>query len=274
MAGRALIKLALFGTPVNHSASPRIHQAFAKQAALEVDYRAIDTPLGSLSKALGAFTDRGGQGCNITLPLKHEAMELAVHCSDHVALSEAANTLVRDAHGWHAHSTDGIGLVADLNSAGINPDGKKVAILGAGGATASALAALLDANPSEVGIYNRSERTAFELAYRHQHLGPVFGTGLNSLAGAGRFDLIINATSIGHQGQVPPINPGLFQPDAWCYDLNYGVAAVPLKNWCTGHKVQYRDGLGMLVEQAAASFRLWTGFEAETKSVLEALQRA
>jgi shikimate dehydrogenase len=270
----ALIRLALFGSPVGHSASPRIHTAFAREAGLEVEYRAIETPLGQLETALQTFTRAGGHGCNITLPLKGEAMQLAVHCSEHVALAEAANTLVRAGDHWRAESTDGIGLIADIKAAGIELDGARLAILGAGGAAAGILAALLDANPAEVGLYNRTERSAFNLARRHQHLGPVFGTGLNALAGAGRFDLLINATSSGHNGQLPPISPSLFKPGAHCYDLNYGPAAVPLHNWCKEHHIGHRDGLGMLVAQAAASFELWTGFKPETAPVLEALRSA
>ena len=218
------------------------------------------------------FLAAGGEGCNITLPLKGEAMELAVHCSEHVALAEAANTLVRTGDGWRAENTDGIGLISDLKAAGLALEGLRVAIIGAGGATAGVLAALLDAGPAELAVYNRTERTAFELARRHQHLGPVFGTGLHALAGAGRFDLLINATSNGHQGQLPTISPSLFKPGALCYDLNYGAAAQPLRAWCAEHQLAYRDGLGMLVEQAAASFRLWTGLSPDTTPVLEALR--
>lgn len=268
-----MIRLALFGSPVGLSASPQIHAAFARQAGLAVDYRAIETPLGRLEEALQAFTLSGGHGCNITLPLKGEAMQLAVHCSEHVALAEAANTLVRTGDAWRAETTDGIGLIEDLKAAGLALDGARVAILGAGGATGGILAALLDANPGEVAIYNRTERTAFNLARRHQHLGPVFGTGLNALAGAGRFDLLLNATSTGHKGQLPPISPSLFAPGAHCYDLNYGGAAEPLRGWCHEHKIAFRDGLGMLVEQAAASFNLWTGFRPDTAPVIGTFSR-
>lgn len=267
--GAGLIRLALFGAPVARSLSPRIHALFAKQAAIPAAYEAIETPPGTLAKALARFADSGGAGCNITVPLKTEAMDLAANCSAGVRLAGAANTLTIDAGGaWRADNTDGAGLVGDL-SREMGIEGRSLAIGGAGGAAAGVLAALLEQQPAGVTLINRNRDKAAELAQRHAGLGTIKVLDWNTANRQGRHDLFINATSLGHAGQLPPIEAGLF--DA-CYDLNYGAAAEPLRNWCSGHGIPYRDGLGMLVEQAAESFRIWTGFSPDTRPVLEELR--
>jgi len=269
-----LIRLALFGAPVRHSLSPQIHAAFARQGNLKVSYRAIETPPGALADALQKFAASGGAGCNITLPLKREAMELAADCSDRVQRAEAANTLVRlDGGSWRAENTDGTGLVRDLRADGrFSLPGARIALLGAGGAAAGILAAVLEAGPAEVRIFNRTPGRAARLAARHADLGAVAGTGLDAVGGAG-FDLVINATSAGHHGDLPPMPGGLFGPGGGCCDLNYGPAAEPLRQWCLDQDIPYRDGLGMLVEQAAESFALWTNFKPDTGAVLAQLRR-
>ncbi len=267
-----MITLAVFGQPVHHSLSPQIHLAFGRQAGLAVAYRAIEVAPGGLAEALDALAARGGVGCNITLPLKHEARFLAHARSDRVELAEAANTLLRDGEHWYAENTDGTGLVGDLRRSGLDPAGKKIALLGAGGAAAGVCAALLDARPSELRIYNRTVDRALALAERHQALGPVTADGMDRL-GEEPFDLVLNATALGHSGEHPPLRRELFAPGSALYDLNYGRAAEPLGRWAREAGVAYRSGLGMLVGQAAESFRLWTGFEPDPAPVLEELSR-
>jgi shikimate dehydrogenase len=268
-----VITLAVFGQPVVHSLSPRIHLAFGQQAGLSVAYRAIEVAPGGLAEALDALAARGGVGCNVTLPLKHEARALARSCSDHVELAQAANTLLRDGAGWHAENTDGTGLIRDLRRNGLDPTGKRVALLGAGGAAAGVCAALLDAGPSELRIYNRTVDRALALAERHRPLGPVSADSMDRL-GEESFDLVLNATALGHRGDMPPVSVDLFTPGGALYDLNYGRAAEPLENWAQQAGVTYRSGLGMLVGQAAESFRLWTGFEPALEPVLAELRRS
>jgi shikimate dehydrogenase len=270
-AGEAL-RLALFGSPVGQSKSPRIHRLFARQARLEIRYEAIETPAGTLAAALERFAAEGGAGCNVTLPLKAEAAALARACSPAVERAGAANTLLRAEHGWRAENTDGVGLLADLRAGNLEPRGRRIALLGAGGAAAGILGALLEQPPREILIFNRTQTAAIELADRHAFLGVVSGHGLDALAGAGAFDLVLNATSAGHDGGLPPLAESLFTPDGACYDLNYGPAAAPLAAWCHEHRIPYRDGLGMLVEQAAESFRLWTGHSPDTPPVLQSLR--
>jgi len=266
---RGLIRLALFGAPVRHSLSPDIHRGFAGQAGLAIDYRAIETGPGALAEALAEFAQGGGRGCNITLPLKREAMLLAGTCSERVRLAGAANTLTRAGDGWSADNTDGTGLARDLAAWGGAPlAGLRVAVLGAGGATAGVLAALLAERPHEVVVFNRTRSRALDLAERHAGLGSVLGRGLEDLERAGPFDLLINATSLGHAGGIPPLAAAHFAGHGRCYDLNYGPAASPLRAWCEERGIDYRDGLGMLVEQAAESFAIWTGFRPDTAPVL------
>lgn len=270
-----MIHLALFGRPVRHSLSPRIHSDFGKQSFLGARYDAIDTGPGELADALREFAAAGGSGCNITLPLKHEAMALASRCSGAVERAGAANTLSLDGQGgWDADNTDGVGLRRDLQRVPeLKLRGKDIAIVGAGGAVAGVLGELLATDPAKIRIFNRTAQRAEALADSHAELGPVEGGGLAALAGAGPFSLLINATSLGHAGAVPELNEDLFAPGGICYDLNYGRAAEPLAQWAREHRIRYRDGLGMLVEQAAESFRLWTGFVPNAAMTLERLRR-
>ncbi len=272
--GTGLIRLALFGSPVRHSLSPRIHAAFARQGGLDVVYEAVETLPGTLAEALARFAAAGGLGCNITLPLKREAVQLAATCSERVRLAEAANTLVHEGdERWRAENTDGTGCVGDLQAdPRFRLAGARIVMLGAGGAAAGVLAALLEASPLEVVILNRTAGKAERLARRHGDLGRVSGRGLDDAAECGGFDLVINATSAGHGGGLPALDDGLFGTDGACYDLNYGVAAHPLRQWCLERRIHYRDGLGMLVGQAAESFRIWTGFEPDSQAVTRELR--
>jgi shikimate dehydrogenase len=266
-----MIRLALFGQPVSQSLSPKIHGLFAQQAGLEVTYEALDTAPGTLAAALQQFADRGGTGCNITLPLKGEAAALAVDRSERVQLANAANTLQHDVQGWHADSTDGPGLLMDLQRLRMETAGKRLAVLGAGGAAASVTASLLDSRPASLTVFNRNLSRAEALAERHAHLGNVTARPLHAVSSSGTFDLVINATSLGHKGDLPPLHAAMFSPQGQCYDMNYGPAARGLEEWCAAQGIMHASGLGMLVGQAAESFRIWTGFRAAMQPVLTAL---
>jgi len=268
-----VIRLALFGSPVRHSLSPRIHRQFANQGALELQYDVVDTPTGGLGKALATFREGGGFGCNVTLPLKGEALGAAAAAGERAQQARAANTLLWRKGGWYADNTDGVGFITDLRACGIDAGARRVAILGAGGAAAGILATLLRTAPEAVDLFNRSADTAAELAGRHAGLGPVRARPMTDLAGAGAFDLVINATSLGHDGERPPLGRANFARDSACYDLNYGDAAAPLRDWCREKELAYHDGLGMLVRQAAESFRLWTGYGPLAGPVVDTLRR-
>ena len=273
--GAPLIRLAVFGQPVAQSLSPRIHKLFADQFGLPLDYTAREATPDTFSEYVSQLAREGGLGCNVTLPFKNAAWRLAARCSEDAARAEAANTLVFTPGDWYADNTDGRGLVDDLEcNARVMLAGSRICLLGAGGAAAGVLAALLRSGPSRIAILNRSGDKAVDLAARHADLGQVTGGGLDAAGEAGPFDLLVNATSQGHHGAAPPLQAAWFAREALCYDMNYGPASAPLDKLCGKFGVRYCDGLGMLVGQAALSFALWTGKQPDTAPVLTALRVA
>ncbi|MBT8058446.1 MAG: shikimate dehydrogenase, partial [Gammaproteobacteria bacterium] len=265
-----MIRLAVFGKPVSQSLSPRIHGLFAQQFGLDVDYRAIEAEPGKLGLLVRELVNEGGRGCNITAPLKNEAWRIATRCSDAANRAQAANTLVFAGTEWFADNTDGGGLVSDLRRLrGDRLGSARICVLGAGGAAAGVLAALFAEKPEEVVIANRTRDRAVDLRDRHSDLGRVTARTPAELSESEPFDLLINATSLGHSGAAPDIEPAWLRANGLCYDMNYGPASAPLAKRCSEQGIRYSDGLGMLVGQAALSFRLWTGRSPETKPVLE-----
>ncbi len=265
------IKLALFGTPIQSSLSPFIHGRFAQQAGLSIDYQLIETGPELFPEQLEAFRLAGGVGCNITLPLKRHAWQLSARASAQVIEAQSANTLIQQSDGsWKADTTDGVGLLTDLKeNQGLALQGKRILLMGAGGAAAGVLGSLLDEEPRVVVIVNRNiERARTMLAHFHQSSSCEV-VGWDQLAQLPAYNLIINATSLGHQGKVPALSGAMFAPGALCYDLNYFKAGRPLQHLCETLGKPYCGGLGMLVEQAAKSFYLWTGFEPHTRPVIE-----
>lgn len=273
--GSGLIKLALFGSPVKASLSPRIHTLFAAQFGLEIEFQCSEAQAEDFPGRLEEFRLAGGSGCNVTLPLKRQAWKLATDSSVQAGLAQAANTLVyQPASGWFAHNTDGAGLVTDLTgNHGIELAGQRLLILGAGGAAAGILGSLLACTPREIMLVNRKLHRARALAQRFSSLGNVSVTSWQDLPAQGSFNLVINATSLGHQGQAPQLTPAQFMPGALCYDLNYLKASQPLKERCEEMHQPYIDGLGMLVEQAAKSFRTWTGKQPHRRVVIDVCKR-
>jgi len=265
-----VIRLAVFGSPIIHSRSPEIHRSFARQYGLEIDYRAIEANAETFPGQLEELAAQGGRGCNVTVPLKHEAWRLAQKSSDSASRARAANTLLfKTEKDWFADNTDGRGLVRDLVSNLDHPIlGSRVCIIGAGGAVAGILGDLLAQGPTSIAIANRTLERARQLQEQFSGLDAI---SLTDLRVQGPFDLVINATSLGHSGKHPGLPSSMFHPDSLCYDLNYGAFAEPLRNFCHEAKIRYRDGLGMLVEQAALSFELWTRKMPDTKSVLKQL---
>jgi shikimate dehydrogenase len=269
-----LIRLALFGSPVRHSVSPQIHMAFAKQTGLKIEYTAIETDAGAFAETLATFLAGGGQGCNVTVPLKHMAYTLASGVDENARMAKAANTLIPRAQGgWNASNTDGAGLVMDLETLqAVSLSARRICILGAGGAVAGILAPLLRRQPAEIVIINRTHSRADELANRYSELGHIRAGSLAELAQSEPFDLVIHATSLGHGGETPSLPSSLLATDGLCYDLNYGHAAEPLRKHCGRQDIRYSDGLGMLVAQAAESFNLWTGLRPDVSNVLSQLR--
>lgn len=269
-----MIRLAVFGQPIAHSLSPRIHRLFAAQHGLEIDYQAIEASRDTFPTRLNELAARGGRGCNVTVPLKRDAWKLAARSSEGAQLAQAANVLVfDDAAGFFADNTDGPGLVSDLQPLlDCRSGSARICLLGAGGAAAGVLQALLKAGPELIVIANRTAERADELIRSHAGLGALDHCTPEEIPDRGPFDVLINATSMGHHGLAPDISDTWLKPGGLCYDLNYGMAAKPLKHACERLGLRYSDGLGMLTAQAALSFRLWTGIMPETAPVLAALR--
>lgn len=264
-------RYAVFGQPIAHSLSPRIHAMFGEQLGIAVDYRAIETGPAEFPARLEAFTRDGGVGANVTVPLKQDAAALCRSLSDRAHHCGSVNTLVPDGDAWHGDSTDGVGFLLDLRDRlGFDPRDRRVLLLGAGGAARAVAFALADAGVGALLIANRSAERAAALA---DALGPA--ARAVAWRGAGTpdpFALVVNATSAGHGNRFDP-PPLSLAVSTFCYDLSYGAAALPFLDWArragAGHT---HDGLGMLVEQAAESFALWHGRRPATAQVLGALQ--
>ncbi|MBT9524828.1 MAG: shikimate dehydrogenase [Rhizobacter sp.] len=264
------------GNPVEHSQSPFIHAQFAAATGQSMSYDRLLCPMDGFAASIRAFAASGGRGCNITVPFKFEAISLATRRSDRAALAQAANVLRFDADGWLADNTDGIGLVRDIErNAGVALRGQRVLLIGAGGAAAGALGPLLEASPAELVIANRSLDKAQALVERHASLADQHGTTLvaRPLADCGTaFDVVINATATSLQGAAIPVAASVLRPGGLALDMMYGPAAAGFLNWATQHGAIARDGLGMLVEQAAEAFFLWRGVRPITAPVLAALR--
>ena len=269
-------RYAVLGNPVAHSRSPVIHAAFARQTGQLISYDRVLCPLDGFADSVRAFQAAGGRGCNVTVPFKFEARDLAVRCSDRAALAGAANVLRFDADGCFADNSDGIGLVRDIeHGAGMPLAGKRVLLVGAGGAAAGVLGPLLQAQPAAVVVANRTADKALALVDRHadlarKHGAALHATGLNA-PGTG-FDIVLNASASSLQGAASPVRASVLAPGALAVDLMYGPTAEPFLAWARAAGAQARDGLGMLVEQAAEAFWLWRGVRPETAPVLQAIR--
>ncbi|HSQ71667.1 MAG TPA: shikimate dehydrogenase [Rubrivivax sp.] len=272
-------RYAVLGNPVAHSRSPFIHAAFARQTAQAVEYGRLLCPLDGFAAAVREFAvggDGRARGCNVTVPFKFQALPLARHCSERAALAGAANTLRFDAAGWYADNTDGIGLVRDIeHNAGVALAGRRVLLVGAGGAAAGVLGPLLAARPAAIVVANRTPAKAQALVDRHAAWARAHGVALAS-SGLDRpgeaFDVLVNASASSLQGQASPVPAAALAPAALAVDLMYGAAAQPFLEWARAAGATPRDGLGMLVEQAAESFFVWRGVHPLTAPVLQALR--
>lgn len=269
----------MIGNPVEHSRSPFIHARFAAQTGEPLEYGRVLAPLDRFAETVREFADRGGRGCNVTVPFKFEAPRLAARCTARAQLAQAANVLrfdAADAGGWLADNTDGIGLVRDIERhAGWPIAGRRVLLAGAGGAAAGVLGPLLQARPRELLVVNRTHERAPALVARHAALARELGVALDAAPqpprGA-RFDLLINATSSSLHGAASPVPASVIGRDSLAVDLMYGPAARAFLDWARAHGAQARDGLGMLVEQAAEAFFVWRGVWPDTAPVLAELR--
>lgn len=265
-------RYAVFGHPVSHSLSPRIHALFAKQTGqANMTYTAIDVSPENFEAALTDFFAQGGKGLNCTVPLKELAFNRADELSQRALRCGAVNTLVLQPDGsLYGDNTDGIGLLRDLIvNLDITISTQRVLILGAGGATRGILEVILNEQPAQVVIANRTVEKAVRLAELFNDLGEIDGCGYDELTSRS-FDLVINATAASLSGQLPPLPESLLEPGACCYDLAYAKHSTPFVTWAEEHGASVAvDGIGMLVEQAAEAFYIWRGVRPETVSLIQ-----
>ena len=271
-------RLAVVGNPVSHSRSPQIHARFAQATGLAVDYTRIEAPLDAFVATLRAFADAGARGCNVTVPFKGEAFAACARLSERARRAEAVNTILFEADGWFGDNTDGAGLVRDIElNAGVPLQGKRVLLLGAGGAAAGALDPLLAARPAALVVANRTPAKAQALIERFAAGAARLDVPLSaapSLESPGTdFDVLVNATAASLQAAVPPLPAGTLRPGALALDMMYGAATLPFLRWARAQGAVARDGLGMLVEQASEAFFVWMGQRPATFHVLADLRR-
>lgn len=266
-------RYAVFGNPIAHSKSPAIHAAFARQCGHDLSYEAILAPFEGFKAAVAAFRATGGRGANVTVPFKLEALELADKPTERAQLAGAANTLRFDDDGIFADNTDGIGLVRDIRDRlGFALRGRRILILGAGGAARGVVLPLLEERPAQLGIANRSVDKAQALKQQFAPLGDLTAGSFADFADGG-FDLVINATSASLGAESLQLPPGLFAPGALAYDMVYGKGETPfMADARRLGATRTADGLGMLVAQAAESFFIWRGVRPDIVPVAAMLQ--
>ncbi len=269
-------RYAVFGNPIAHSRSPRIHAAFAAQTGLSLSYEALLAPLDGFAPAVVAFRAAGGCGANVTVPFKEQAHALCTRLGPRARAAGAVNTLTFAGAEVVGDNTDGIGLVNDLTAnLGVALAGKRILLMGAGGAARGVVLPLLEQGPAELFIANRTAAKAQELVAYFNSSG--FDHAASGLRGGGyaelggRFDLVINATAASLAGDLPPLPADLFTADALAYDMMYGKD-TPFLVFARNQGVRAADGLGMLVEQAAESFFLWRGVRPATGPVIAQLR--
>ena len=262
---------AVVGNPVAHSASPQIHTEFARQTRQDLDYVRLLAPHDGFRACMAEFRARGGKGVNVTLPFKLEAYQLATRRNERAEHAQAVNTLTFEDEAVFGDNTDGAGLVRDLEiNLGFALAGKRVLLMGAGGAARGVLLPLLAAKPARLTIANRTIEKAHALARHFARWGQCAVSGYAELAGHS-FDLVINATAAGIGGEAALLPDAIYAAGALAYDMMYGKT-TPFMQTAAAHGARVSDGLGMLVEQGAESFTIWRGVRPDTAPVIAKLR--
>ena len=264
---------AVIGNPIAHSKSPLIHAEFSRQTGQDMRYEAILAPLDGFVIAVTTFRQCGGKGMNVTVPFKLEACNISTRLTERADVAQAVNTLIFDDNEILGDNTDGAGLVRDIViNLGFVITGKRVLLMGAGGAARGVLLPLLEHQPRTLTIVNRTVQKARELQQQFSSYGSVVSSDYVDLAGQ-KFDFVINATSASLSGELPPLPPSVFAAESLAYDMMYGGGLTPFLQFAQQHGATHlADGIGMLVEQAAESFSLWRGVRPETEPVIEMLR--
>ena len=267
-------RYAVFGNPIGHSKSPFIHAQFAEQTGQQLTYTAELVELDDFNNAVERFAENNGKGLNITVPFKQEAWALATDRSSRAERAGAVNTLIINSKGdYFGDNTDGIGLVRDLvKNYRLQLKGKHILIVGAGGAVRGVIEPILSHEPASLTIANRTREKAVQLADDFSDLGNIKGCGLDEF-GDQCYDIIINGTSASLGGEMPDLPDTIVSDITFCYDMMYAKEPTPFMQWAENNGAfKVVDGIGMLVEQAAESFRIWRGCEPDTAPVIAALR--
>jgi shikimate dehydrogenase len=265
-------RYAVIGNPIGHSKSPLIHGTFATTTGQDLEYTAIEAPLDGFASAVHSFRANGGRGLNVTAPFKLQAFELATDRLERARLAGAANALKFEADRVFADNFDGVGLVNDIQrNLGVPLSGKRVLMLGAGGAARGALLPFLAQKPAKLVIANRTVEKATALAAEVASHARVVACGYRDIVDD-RFDVVVNATSASLKGELPPVTPIVFGTGALAYELVYGKGLTPFLRLAqnAGAK-RLADGVGMLVEQAAEAFVWWRGVRPQTRTLIDRL---
>ena len=265
-------RYAVFGNPISHSKSPLIHTLFAQETDQDLKYQAIEAPVDGFITAINTFFSQGGKGCNVTVPFKEDAFIFAQELTPRAQLAGAVNTLYLRSDGCVVgDNTDGFGLVYDLQQY-MELENKRVLLLGAGGAARGVIGPLLEQNIQELVIANRTDAKAQALATLFSGKGNISACNFSALAGD--FDLIVNSTSASLSGLIPPISAGLIRNQTVCYDMMYKADNTAFNLWAKEQGAELViDGLGMLVGQAAESFKVWRDVTPSMAPVLKELRR-
>ena len=263
---------AVFGNPIKHSQSPFIHTLFAKQTAQKMVYKAIEAPVDDFITRLDSFFKNQGKGCNITVPFKEQAFQYAQQLTERATLAGAVNTLKLTDDGLIiGDNTDGAGLILDLKNNHVPLKNARILLLGSGGAARGVCGPLLEENPQQLVIANRTFEKAQKIASIFSHKGEIIACKFEELLGD--FDLIINSTSASLNGQIPAINADIIRPETAIYDMMYSAHATAFNAWARQQGARLvLDGLGMLVGQAAESFAIWRAIKPGAKQVLNELR--
>lgn len=266
-------RYGVMGYPVSHSRSPVIHRLFAIQTKQNLQYELLQVAPDKLETAVRQFGRTGGKGLNITVPHKSEVVRLVDDMSERARNAGAVNTLVFRDKNIYGDNTDGVGFMHDLQiNQGVQLKDARILILGAGGATRGIVGPLLEAEPDSIVIANRTFPKARSLADHFATQGPVDACRFQDVSSLPVYDLVINATSAGVKGEIPPYPEEAIHPQTVCYDLSYGLTPTPFSRWAIEHgAAKSVMGWGMLVEQAAESFHIWRGIRPDTASVLKQL---
>ena len=259
------------GYPVSQSRSPVIHRLFALQTNQHLQYELLQIRPENLERAVRQFQHTGGKGLNVTVPHKQAVAKLCDHVSERARAAGAVNTLSFKEGEIHGDNTDGIGLLRDLVvNLSVNLENAKILILGAGGATRGIVGPLLEMKPASICIANRTLGRAQAIASEFGDMGAVSICRFDAVPATETYDLILNATSAGVKGETPPYPASAISADTFCYDLSYGIKPTPFSVWAREHGAEKSVmGWGMLVEQAAESFRIWRGVMPDTAPVLK-----